>query len=39
MIHGTQWRAHVERMQDNIVLAGNAIRDLRGENETLGDLK
>jgi hypothetical protein len=41
MIHGTQWRAHVERMEDNIVLASNAVRDLwgGGENETLGDLK
>jgi hypothetical protein len=26
-------------MEDNIILASKAVRDLGGENETLGDLK
>jgi hypothetical protein len=31
MIHRTQRRAHVERMEDNIVLVSNAVRDLGGK--------
>jgi len=30
MIHRTQWRSHVVRIEDNIVLASNAVEDLGG---------
>jgi len=41
MIHRTQWRAHVKRVEDNIVLACNTVRDLGGGGgkEKWGDIK